>query len=78
MIVLDDWIDGTVRYANFLINGLVATAPRVFTAKPQQRAGIRLINGGSDPTFRVAIAGTNCPSRMPMAFPSYRWIPTRC
>ncbi|WP_433498817.1 multicopper oxidase family protein [Sphaerimonospora sp. CA-214678] len=48
---------GDVIYPYYLLNGRTARAPRVFTAKPGQKARIRLINAGADTAFRVALAG---------------------
>lgn len=48
---------GDVDYPYYLINGRVAQAPTVFTAKPRQRARIRFINAGGDTAFRVALGG---------------------
>jgi multicopper oxidase len=48
---------GDVRYPFYLINGRVRTAPRTFTARPGQRARIRLINAAADTAFRVALGG---------------------
>jgi FtsP/CotA-like multicopper oxidase with cupredoxin domain len=48
---------GDVRYAYYLINGRVRTAPRTFTAKPRQRVRIRFINAAADTAFRVALGG---------------------
>lgn len=48
---------GDVEYPYYLVNGRVPTAPSVFTARPGQRARIRLINVGGDTAFRVALGG---------------------
>jgi FtsP/CotA-like multicopper oxidase with cupredoxin domain len=48
---------GDVRYPYFLINGRLRTDPATFTARPGQRARIRIINAGSDTAFRVALGG---------------------
>ena len=48
---------GDVRYPYYLINGRVRAAPRTFSARPGQRARIRLINAGADTAFRVALGG---------------------
>ncbi len=48
---------GDVTYPYYLLNGRVPTAPVTLSAKPGQRARIRIINAGSDTTFRVAIGG---------------------
>lgn len=48
---------GDVVYPYYLLNGRTARAPRVFTAKPGQKARIRLINAGADTAFRVALGG---------------------
>jgi multicopper oxidase len=48
---------GDVRYPYYLVGGRVATAPVTYTAKPGQRARIRLVNAGGDTTFRVALGG---------------------
>lgn len=45
---------GDVRYRFYLINGRVRTAPRSYTARPGQRARIRLINAGTDTAFLIA------------------------
>jgi len=46
-----------VRYPYYLVNGRVRTAPRTFTARPGQRARIRIINAAADTAFRVALGG---------------------
>ncbi|MDQ6838954.1 MAG: multicopper oxidase family protein [Actinomycetota bacterium] len=48
---------GDVTYPVYLINGRQPAAPVTFTAKPGQRARIRLINAADDTTFRVALGG---------------------
>ncbi|MEU5260121.1 multicopper oxidase family protein [Amycolatopsis sp. NPDC021455] len=48
---------GDLRYPHYLINGRVPAAPATFTARPGQRARIRIINAGSDTAFRVALGG---------------------
>ncbi len=48
---------GEVDYPHYLINGRLAAAPETVTAKPGDRMRLRLINAGSDTTFRVALAG---------------------
>ncbi len=48
---------GDVRYPGYLINGRVATAPHVFTGRPEQRVRIRILNAGGDTAFRVALGG---------------------
>jgi FtsP/CotA-like multicopper oxidase with cupredoxin domain len=48
---------GDVRYPFYVINGRMASAPRTVTARPGQRARIRLINAGGDTAFRVALGG---------------------
>ena len=48
---------GDVRYPWYLINGRVRTAPRMFSARPGQRARIRFINAAADTSFRVALGG---------------------
>lgn len=46
---------GDVDYPYYLVNGRVPTAPTVFSARPGQRARIRVINVGGDTAFRVAL-----------------------
>lgn len=48
---------GDVDYPYYLINGRVAKDPTTFTAKPGDRIRVRLINGGGDTPFRVALGG---------------------
>ncbi|MFC9836314.1 multicopper oxidase family protein [Rhodococcus sp. NPDC127530] len=48
---------GDVRYPVYLLNGKAPGDPTVFTARPGQRARIRLINAGDDTAFRVALGG---------------------
>ena len=48
---------GDVRYPYYLANGRIPAAPQVFTAKPRQKARIRLINAAADTAFRVALGG---------------------
>ncbi|MBE1495897.1 FtsP/CotA-like multicopper oxidase with cupredoxin domain [Amycolatopsis lexingtonensis] len=48
---------GDLRYPHYLINGRVPAAPATFTARPGQRARIRIVNAGSDTAFRVALGG---------------------
>ncbi|CAM4176869.1 Copper resistance protein A precursor [Mycobacterium basiliense] len=48
---------GDIAYPYYLINGRIPDAPTSFKAKPGQRIRIRIINAGSDTTFRVALAG---------------------
>ena len=49
--VLDDWTD------HYLINGRIPRSPRTLTARPGQRARIRIINAAADTLFRVALGG---------------------
>lgn len=46
-----------VQYPFYLLGGRLPTAPRTFTAKPGQRARIRLINAAGATVFRVALGG---------------------
>src|SRR5206468_3296047 len=46
---------GHVEYPFYLLNGRLPTAPATFTAKPRQRARIRLINAAGTTVFRVAL-----------------------
>ena len=48
---------GDVRYPFHVISGRTAGAPRTWTARPGQRARLRLINAGGDTAFRVALGG---------------------
>jgi FtsP/CotA-like multicopper oxidase with cupredoxin domain len=48
---------GDIAYPHYLANGRVPAAPVTLTAKPGQRAKLRLINAGSDTAFRVALGG---------------------
>ena len=48
---------GDVDYPHYLLNGRIAAAPRSLTARPGQRARIRIVNAGSDTAFRVALGG---------------------
>ncbi len=48
---------GDVTYPYYLVNGRIPAAPTTFSAKPGQRVRIRIINGGADTAFRVALAG---------------------
>jgi multicopper oxidase len=48
---------GDIAYPHYLANGRVPAAPVTLTAKPGQRAKLRLINAGSDTAFRVAFGG---------------------
>ncbi len=48
---------GDVAYPHYLVNGRVASAPTVFSAKPGQRVRLRIINAGADTAFRVAVDG---------------------
>ena len=48
---------GDVTYPHYLANGRVPAAPVTLTAKPGQRARLRLVNAGSDTAFRVALGG---------------------
>jgi len=48
---------GDIAYPHYLANGRVPAAPITLTAKPGQRAKLRLINAGSDTAFRVALGG---------------------
>lgn len=47
----------SVRYPFYLLNGRLPTAPETFTARPGQRARIRLISAAGTTTFRVALGG---------------------
>lgn len=47
---------GDVTYPYYLINGRVPDAAVSFTARPGQRARIRIINAAADTAFRVALA----------------------
>lgn len=46
---------GDIVYPHYLINGRVPAEPLTLSAKPGQRARIRLINASSDTLFRVAL-----------------------
>lgn len=46
-----------IGYPFYLLNWRLPTAPHTFTAKPGQRAKIRLINAGGATVFRVALGG---------------------
>ncbi len=48
---------GDVDYPYYLVNGRIPDAPTVFTARPGQRARIRVINAAADTAFRVALGG---------------------
>jgi FtsP/CotA-like multicopper oxidase with cupredoxin domain len=48
---------GDVVYPYYLANGRIPDAPYTFTAKPRQKARIRIVNAGSDTAFRVALTG---------------------
>jgi FtsP/CotA-like multicopper oxidase with cupredoxin domain len=48
---------GDVRYPYYLINGRLPSDPVTFTARPGQRARLRIINAGADTAFRVALGG---------------------
>jgi FtsP/CotA-like multicopper oxidase with cupredoxin domain len=48
---------GDIVYPHYLINGRIAAQPLTLTAKPSQRARIRLINAAADTLFRVALGG---------------------
>ncbi len=46
---------GDIVYPHYLINGRVPAQPLTLTAKPGQRARIRMINAAADTLFRVAL-----------------------
>jgi len=48
---------GDIVYPHYLANGRVPSAPVTLSAKPGQRARLRLINAGADTAFRVALGG---------------------
>lgn len=48
---------GDIRYPYYLINGRIPKSPRTLTAKPGQKARIRIINAAADTLFRVALGG---------------------
>jgi FtsP/CotA-like multicopper oxidase with cupredoxin domain len=48
---------GDIAYPHYLINGRIPAAPHTLTAKPGQRARIRIINAAADTLFRVALGG---------------------
>ncbi|HEX6877184.1 MAG TPA: multicopper oxidase family protein [Nocardioidaceae bacterium] len=48
---------GDVRYPHYLVNGRVPTSPPTLSAKPGQKARLRIVNAGSDTAFRVALGG---------------------
>jgi len=48
---------GDIAYPHYLANGRVPAAPVTLTARPGQRARLRLVNAGSDTAFRVALGG---------------------
>ncbi len=48
---------GDVDYPYYLVNGRIPDAPTVFTARPGQRARVRVINAAADTAFRVALGG---------------------
>jgi len=48
---------GDIVYPHYLANGRVPAAPVTLSAKPGQRARLRLVNAGSDTAFRVALGG---------------------
>jgi FtsP/CotA-like multicopper oxidase with cupredoxin domain len=52
-----EWMADSVGYPLYLMNGRVPTAPETFTAKPGQRARIRLISAAGTAVFRVALGG---------------------
>jgi len=48
---------GDIAYPHYLANGRVPAAPVTLSAKPGQKARLRLVNAGSDTAFRVALGG---------------------
>lgn len=48
---------GDIVYPHYLINGRIPAEPLTLTAKPGQKARIRLINAAADTLFRVALGG---------------------
>jgi len=48
---------GDVDYPYYLVNGRIPASPTVFTARPGQRARLRVINAAADTAFRVALGG---------------------
>ncbi|MGH3906955.1 MAG: multicopper oxidase family protein, partial [Pseudonocardiaceae bacterium] len=48
---------GDVQYPFHLLNGRLPTAPHTFTARPGQRARIRVINASGATVYRVALGG---------------------
>lgn len=48
---------GDIRYPHYLVNGRVPAAARTLTARPGQRARIRMINAAADTLFRVVLGG---------------------
>lgn len=48
---------GDIRYPFYVINGRLPSAPVTGTARPGDRARIRLVNAGGDTAFRVALGG---------------------
>ncbi|HSN44389.1 MAG TPA: multicopper oxidase family protein [Propionibacteriaceae bacterium] len=46
---------GDIAYPHFLINGRIPAQPLTLTAKPGQRARLRLINASADTLYRVAL-----------------------
>jgi FtsP/CotA-like multicopper oxidase with cupredoxin domain len=48
---------GDVVYPYYLANGRIPDAAQVFTARPKQRARIRIVNACSDTAFRIALTG---------------------
>jgi hypothetical protein len=44
---------GDIAYPHYLANGRVPAAPVTLSAKPGQRARLRLINAGSDTAFKA-------------------------
>lgn len=60
---------GDVDYPFYLVNGRIPADPAVFTARPGQRARIRLINAAGDTAFRVALGGHRMTVNHADAFP---------
>lgn len=48
---------GDITYPHYLINGRIPASPQTLTAKPGQRARVRIINAAADTLFRVALGG---------------------
>ncbi|MFC7448647.1 multicopper oxidase family protein [Rhodococcus daqingensis] len=48
---------GDVNYPYYLVNGRIPADPPQFTAKPGDRARLRIVNAGADTAFRVALGG---------------------